>query len=55
MTEHTLICTTATLSQTLENIESCGAVEIQAKQIDNVRYKVTYKTEDENAECNGTK
>lgn len=46
MTEHTLICTISTLTQTLENIESCGAVEIQAKQIDNVRYKVTYKVED---------
>lgn len=49
MTEHTLICTISTLTQTIENIEQCGAVEIQAKQIDNVRYKVTYKTEDE--EC----
>lgn len=50
MTEHTIICTKDTIQAVIENIDQCGAVEITAKQIDSVRYKVTYKTEDDE-EC----
>lgn len=47
MTEHTLICTISTLTQTLENIEMCGGKNIQAALIDEGRYKVTYNTGNE--------
>jgi len=55
MTEHTLYCTIDALSQTLTNIELCGGKDIQANLIDKSKYKITYHTEDENAERKGTK
>lgn len=48
MKEHKLICTTSEVGKVMDNLMQHNANDVRAKQIDGLRYLVTWETEDEN-------
>lgn len=47
MKQHTMICTKDEVGQVIDNLNESGAEWVRAKQIDTMRYLVTWETEDE--------
>ena len=46
MTENAIYCARDELQKVFDDIEASGAVEICAKQVDSVKYLITYKVEE---------